>query len=410
MTRAVAVTGIGAVTPLGVGSGPLIERWCEGEDGFAADGLGRCDSFDPAEFLSRREIRRADRFVQFAIVAAEEAIRQAGWDDAVPFDPFRVACVVGSGIGGVATMEAQLGIYRERGPTACSPLSIPLSIANAAAAAVAMRWGLRGHSSAAVSACAAGADAIANGVRVIRSGEADAAVVGGSESAISDFCRTAFDHMHATSPSGVCRPFDARRDGFVMGEGAGMIVLEDEAAAQARGAYILARLSGIGTTSDAFHLAAPDPSGAGASQAIKLALADAELTPADVVYVNAHGTGTPLNDVSETQALKNALGGRAYEIPVSSTKSAIGHLLGGAGAVDAVVTIAALRARMAPPTLNYEVPDETLDLDYVVNGSVELCCEDVAVPTAISNAFGFGGHNIVLAFTADNGREQTNGQ
>lgn len=400
MRRAVAVTGIGSVTPLGVGVNQLIERWSRSEDGFAADGLGRCAAFEPTEFLSKREVRRADRFVQFAIVAAEEAMRQAGWEDTVPYDPFRVATIVGSGIGGVATMETQLGIFRERGPTACSPLSIPLSIANAGAAAVAMRWGLRGHSSATVTACAAGADAITSGVRVIRAGEADAALVGGSESAISDFCRTAFDHMHATSPSGVCRPFDARRDGFVMGEGSGMLVLEDEAAALSRGAKILARLEGIGSTSDAFHLAAPDPSGTGAAQAIKFALADAKLTPDDVVYVNAHGTGTLLNDASETQALKTALGGRAHEIPISSTKSAIGHLLGGAGAVDAVATIAALRARVAPPTLNYEVPDEALDLDYVVNGAVPLPLQGEATPAALSNAFGFGGHNIVLAFTA----------
>jgi 3-oxoacyl-[acyl-carrier-protein] synthase II len=399
MSRAIVVTGTGAVTPLGVGAGELIDRWSRGEDGFAADGLGRCDSFDPTDFLSTREMRRADRFVQLAVVAADEAMRDAGWDNGVPFDPFRVACVVGTGIGGVGTMEAQLGIYRDNGLRTCSPLSIPLSIANAGAATIAMRWGLRGHSSATVSACAAGADAVASGARLIRAGDADAAIVGGSEAALSDFCQAAFRHMHATSPTGVCRPFDARRDGFVMGEGAGALVLEEERAAVERGATILARLAGIGTTSDAFHLTAPDPEGCAAAQAIRLALADASVAAADVDYINAHGTGTPLNDASETHALKTAFGTHAYEIPISSTKSAIGHLLGGAGAVDAVVTVAALCNCVAPPTLHYEIPDEDLDLDYVVHGPVPIAA-DRSPRVAISNSFGFGGHNIVLVFTA----------
>jgi 3-oxoacyl-[acyl-carrier-protein] synthase II len=398
MNREIVVTGIGAVTPLGVGAKELIERWCIGEDGFT-DGLGRCNAFEPGDFLSVKEIRRADRFVQFAIVAADEAIRDAGWERGMPFDPFRVACVLGTGIGGVSTMETQLGAYRDRGSVACSTLGIPLSIANAGAAAIAMRHGLRGHSSATVSACAAGADAIANGVRLIRSGEVDAAVVGGSEAALSDFCQAAFSNMGATSPSGVCRPFDARRDGFVMGEGAGVLVLEEEQAAIGGGATILARLAGIGTTSDAFHLTAPDPAGGAAAQAIRNALADASVVAADVDYVNAHGTGTPLNDASETQALKAALGKHAYEVPVSSTKSAIGHLLGGAGAVDAVATISTLRKGIAPPTLHYEVPDEDLDLDYVACGPRPIG-PNGSPRVAISNSFGFGGHNVVLVFKA----------
>jgi 3-oxoacyl-[acyl-carrier-protein] synthase II len=398
MSRAIAVTGIGAVTPLGVGAKELIDRWCRGEDGYTTDGIGRCDLFDPADFLSKREVRRADRFVQLAVAAADEAIHDAGWDRGMPFDPFRVACVLGTGIGGVGTMEAQMGAYRDRGRAACSPLCIPLSIANAGAATIAMRHGLRGHSVATVSACAAGADAVAYGARLIRAGEADAAIVGGSEAALSDFCRAAFDNMRATSPTGICRPFDARRDGFVMGEGAGILVLEDEQAALGGGATILARLAGVGTTSDAFHLTAPDPAGQAAAQAIKAALADASATAADVDYVNAHGTGTPLNDASETQALKTALGEHAYEVPVSSTKSAIGHLLGGAGAVEAVATILALREGVAPPTLHYGMPDEALDLDYVEDGPRPFRTK-AAQRVAISNSFGFGGHNVVLVFT-----------
>ena len=398
MSRTAVVTGLGAVTPLGVGAQQLIDRWCEGEDGYP-DGVGQCESFDPRDYLSAREVRRADRFVQFAIVAADEAVRGAGWDGGVPFDPFRVACVIGTGIGGVGTMETQASRHRERGPAASSPLCIPLSIANAGASTIAMRHGLRGHSSATVSACAAGADAVASGARLIRAGDADAAVVGGSEAALSDFCQAAFRNMGATSPTGVCRPFDARRDGFVMGEGAGVLVLEEEQAAAARGATILARLAGIGTTSDAFHLAAPDPAGEAAAQAIVSALADASVLAVDVDYVNAHGTGTLLNDASETQALKTALGSCAYEIPVSSTKSAIGHLLGGAGAVDAVATISALRKGIAPPTLHYEVPDATLDLDYVPHRPRPIGA-DGSPHVAISNSFGFGGHNVVLVFTA----------
>ncbi len=398
MSDAIAITGIGAVTPLGLGAGELVDRWCRGEHGFCADGVGRCTAFDPSDFCSKKELRRADRFVQLALAAAQEAICDAGWDRGMPFDPFRVACVMGTGIGGVGSMEAQLGAYRERGRAACSPLCIPLAIANSSAATVAMRYGLRGHSLATVSACAAGADAVACGVRLIRSGEADAAVVGGSEAALSDFCRIAFGNMHATSASGVCRPFEARRDGFLMGEGAGVLVLEDEQAALCGGATILARLVGVGTTSDAFHLTAPEPHGAGAARAIEIALTDAHLSAADVDYVNAHGTATLLNDASETFALKAALGERAYEIPVSSTKSAIGHLLGGAGAVEAVATVSALRKGVVPPTLHYEIPDASLDLDYVADGP-----RPMGTPgrqrVALSNSFGFGGHNVVLAFT-----------
>jgi 3-oxoacyl-[acyl-carrier-protein] synthase II len=398
MSDAVLITGVGAVTPLGIGANTLLERWCEGERGFE-DGVGRCDAFDPTDFLSVKEARRSDRFVQLAILACEEALEQAGWRPEIPFDPYRVACVIGTGIGGIDTLERQHDIYRERGPAACSPLGIPLLMSNAAAAALAMRHGFHGYGSAVVSACAAGADAIAAGVRLIRAGDADAVIAGGAESAISPFVQAAFDSMGAMSKTGNSLPFDARRDGFVLGEGSGVLVLERESSARERGAPALARITGIGTSSDAFHLTAPDPEGGPAAQAIQRAIADAGIAPGEVDYVNAHGTGTPLNDRAETQALKDSLGKRAHEIPVSSTKSAIGHLLGAAGAVEAIAMALSLRAQSAPPTLGYEVPDPDLDLDYVADGPRPLPSLERPL-VGISNSFGFGGHNVVLAFQA----------
>jgi 3-oxoacyl-[acyl-carrier-protein] synthase II len=394
MTRAVAITGVGAVTPLGVGARALHERWTAGRSGIE-DGLGRCDEFDPAELLSAKEARRADRCTQLALAAAAEALADAGWDGAGPHDPDRVGTVVGTGIGGIATLVANQDVLRERGAGKVSPLGIPLMMANAPAGAVAMRFGLRGPSFGTVSACAAGAHAIGTALRMVQSGEADAVVCGGSEAALVELSRASFAAMDATSPTGISRPFDARRDGFVMGEGAGMLVLEHADRARERGARVLGELVGYAATSDAHHLTAPHPEGEGAARAIELALRDAGLEAGDVDYVNAHGTSTPLNDRAETAALKRALGLRASEVPVSSAKSAIGHLLGAAGAVEAVATVLALRDRVAPPTLNYAEPDEGLDLDYVTDGARPLHVDGRA-PVAISDSFGFGGHNAVL--------------
>jgi 3-oxoacyl-[acyl-carrier-protein] synthase II len=399
MSGSVVVTGVGAVTPLGIGADQLLADWSEGRCGIT-DGVGRCDAFEPTDFFSIKEMRRTDRFSQLAIVACDEAIRSACWGESLPFDPYRVACIIGTGIGGIDTLERQHDIYRERGPAACSPLGIPLLMSNAAAAALAMRYGLHGPSSAAVSACAAGADAIAAGVRLIRSGEVDAAIVGGAESAISAFVRAAFSSMGAMSKAGMCRPFDARRDGFVIGEGAGVLILESEAAASERRAAILARVLGVGMTSDAFHLTAPDPGADAAGHAIEAALANAQITGEQLAYINAHGTGTPLNDHAETQALKAGLGRHAYDVPISSTKSAIGHLLGAAGAVEALATVLALRKGVAPPTLGYEVPDEELDLDYTGDGCRALAASS-RPRIGMSNAFGFGGHNVVLILEAE---------
>jgi 3-oxoacyl-[acyl-carrier-protein] synthase II len=399
MTRQVVITGVGAVTPLGVGAHTLHERWSAGQSGIE-DGFGRASEFEPKEHLSIKEVRRADRFTQLALAATREALEDAGWEDGPPGDPDRAACVIGTGIGGIDTLESQHLVMQEQGAERISPLSIPLLMANAASGVVAMKHDLRGQSFGTVSACAAGAHAIGMSERLIRYGDADVVVTGGSEAAITPLATAAFGKMDALSKSGVSRPFDRRRDGFVMGEGAGILVLEDEEAAQARGARILGYLRGYASTSDAHHLTAPEPSGRGAAKAIELALKDAGIGAEDVVYVNAHGTSTPLNDRSETNAVKAALGEeRAKAVPVSSTKSAIGHLLGAAGAVEAIATLLALRDRIAPPTLNYEEPDEGLDLDYVPNEARPLSGANGRA-IGISNAFGFGGHNAVLCLEA----------
>ncbi len=396
MKRRVVITGLGAVTPLGVGARPLHERWASGIVGIV-DGAGRCREFDPADHLSVKEARRLDRFSQLAVVAADEALAQAGWDQEPPYDPFRVGCVIATGIGGQSTHEAQLDVLREKGPKMVSPLGIPQYMPNAAAAAVSMKYHLQGQSYGIVSACSGGAHAIGAALRMIQYGDADAAVTGGTESTLTPFAFACFTSMQALSPSGISRPFDARRDGFVMGEGAGVLVLEEAEAARERGATILGEVAGYGSTADAYHLTAPEPSGAPAARAIELALADASLSADGIDYVNAHGTSTPLNDAAETAALKRALGEeQAKRIPVSSTKSTIGHLLGAAGAVEAVATVETLRTRIIPPTLGYEVPDPELDLDYVPGEARPLILANGSPPAAISNSFAFGGHNVTL--------------
>jgi 3-oxoacyl-[acyl-carrier-protein] synthase II len=398
MSRSVVITGVGAVTPLGVGARTLHERWSAGQSGIE-DGFGRASEFEPKDHLSIKEVRRADRFTQFALAAAREAVEDAGWDGP-PGDPERAACVIGTGIGGIGTLESQHIVMRDQGADRISPLSIPLLMANAASGVLSMKHDLRGQSFGTVSACAAGAHAIGMAERMIRYGDADQVVAGGSEAAITPLATAAFGKMDALSESGISRPFDKRRDGFVMGEGAGVLVLEEEEAARERGARILGYLRGYASTSDAFHLTAPEPNGRGAAKAIELALKDAHLSPEDIVYVNAHGTSTPLNDRAETNAIKAVLGEeRAASVPVSSTKSAIGHLLGAAGAVEAIATLLALRDRIAPPTLNYEEPDEGLDLDYVPNEARPLANGETRA-IGISNAFGFGGHNAVLCLEA----------
>jgi 3-oxoacyl-[acyl-carrier-protein] synthase II len=374
--RQVVITGIGAVTPLGVGARTLHERWSAGTSGIES-GEGACTEFEPTDFMSRKEARRADRFTQLALAAGSEAITEAGWHQGLPYDPDRLGAVIGSGIGGIGTIENNHETLQSRGAGQVSPLAVPLMMGNAGAAALSLRHNLQGPIFGVMSACAAGAHAIGTAARLIQHGDADAVVTGGAEAALTPLTR-----------------FDARRDGFVLAEGAAVLVLEDGDAARERGARILGVVRGYGTTGDAHHLTAPDAEGRGGAKAIKAALRDAGVTPAAVTYVNAHGTSTPLNDRSETAALKLALGEYAARIPVSSTKSAIGHTLGASGAVEAVATLLALRNGLAPPTLGLEQPEDGLDLDYVPDSARPLRIDHAAI--GLSNSFGFGGHNVTL--------------
>jgi 3-oxoacyl-[acyl-carrier-protein] synthase II len=400
MTRRVVITGVGAVTPLGVGARALHERWTAGACGIE-DGEAPCADFDPTVAMSAKEARRSDRFTQLAVAACAEAVSEAGWDvDGAPYAPERLGCVFGTGIGGIGTIESNHAALLETGPQKVSPLAVPLMMSNAGAAALSLRHNLRGQVYGVVSACAAGAHAIGAASRMIRAGDADAVLTGGSEAGLTPLARAAFAALDATSDTGISRPFDVRRDGFVMGEGAGVLVLEDAEKAERRGAKILGEVLGYGATSDAYHLTAPDPEGTSAAAAMRAALDDAGIEPGDVDYVNAHGTSTPLNDRSETVALKAALGEHAARVPVSSTKSAIGHLLGAAGAVEAVATLLALRDRVAPPTLGLSEPDEGLDLDYVPGAARPLERRNGSPAIGLSNSFGFGGHNAVLCLGA----------
>jgi 3-oxoacyl-[acyl-carrier-protein] synthase II len=308
-----------------------------------------------------------------------------------------IGCILATGIGGQSTIETQLDVMRERGAKMVSPLGIPQYMPNAAAAAVTMKYKLRGQSYGVVSACASGAHAVGSALRMIQYGDADAVVCGGAEATLTDFGFACFNSMQALSPTGISRPFDARRDGFVMGEGAGVLVLEDAESARERGATILGEVGGYGSTTDAHHLTAPEPTGGPASRAIELALRDAGVDASQIDYINAHGTSTQLNDAAETAAIKRALGAEAKRIPVSSTKSSIGHTLGAAGAVEAVATFRTLITGVIAPTLGYEVPDPELDLDYVPGEARPLVTGNGHPPLALSNSFAFGGHNVALA-------------
>lgn len=395
MPRHVVVTGLGAVSALGVGVTALFDRWAAGECGIR-DGEAGCRDFDPRLLLSNKEVRRTDRYTQFALVAAAEAIEQAGWDSDIPYPRERVACVIGTCFGGVGSLEQQYGVLARKGAGRVSAMMMP----NAASGAVAMRYGTTGPSHCVASACAAGADAIGAGARLIRGGEADAAIVGGADAALTPLAEAASTNMGAVSVAGISRPFDRRRDGFVAGEGAGVLILEEGRAAAERGADVLGEILGFGATSDAHHITAPNPSGDGATRAMSLAMNVAGITATDVDYVNAHGTSTPLNDRVETHALHRALGARARGVPVSSTKSVIGHTMGAGGALEAIATLCVLRTGVVAPTVGLEDPDPELDLDYVPGTRKPLASKETTTRYALSNSFGFGGHNAVVCLSA----------
>jgi 3-oxoacyl-[acyl-carrier-protein] synthase II len=387
----VVVTGRGVVTSLGDAPDAFLDALIERRSGLA-DGVGPCAEFDPEQWMTAKEARRADRFAQLAVAAAQQA-----WDEAAPdgLEPERGGVVVGTGVGGLETLERNTLAWLQEGERAVSPMFVPMMMPNAAAGLIAMRLGLRGPGWSIASACATGAHAIGEAKRMIERGEADLVVAGGTEAALTGVCLAAFKRMGATSREGISRPFDARRDGFVMGEGAGVVVLESEEHARARGAKVLGRVAGYGASNDAFHITQPDEDGRGAVQAMRAALADAGAQPGDVGYVNAHGTSTPFNDKIETKAIKDVFGSNGGAPPVSSTKSAIGHLLGAAGAVEAVISLGAIARGVLPPTLNLEHPDPECDLDYVPDGPREA----PGLKAVLSNSFGFGGQNATLVLT-----------
>jgi 3-oxoacyl-[acyl-carrier-protein] synthase II len=397
--RDVVITGVGAVTPLGVGARTLHERWTAGVSGIR-DGEAPCADFDPTDHMSAKQARRADRSTQLAIAAGIEALADAGWEEELPYEAELIGCVLGTGIGGISTLEDNHDQLRDTGAGSVSPLAIPLMMSNAGSAALSLRHGLRGPVFSVVSACAAGSHAIGTALRMIQHGEAEAMVTGAAEAPLTPLSRACFEKMGALSPTGVSRPFDARRDGFVMGEGSGILVLEAGDSARARGARILGTVRGYGSTGDAHHITAPHAEGRGGARAMQVALRDAGIEPDEIDYINAHGTSTQLNDRAETRALKSVFGDRAGGIPVSSTKSAIGHLLGAAGAVEAVATALALRDRIAPPTIGYEEAEEGLDLDYVAGDARPLESDHGRPLVALSNSFGFGGHNASLCLEA----------
>ncbi|HKE78325.1 MAG TPA: beta-ketoacyl-[acyl-carrier-protein] synthase family protein [Solirubrobacteraceae bacterium] len=386
----VVVTGRGIVSSIGENPDAFFEALLAKRSGIA-DGMGACVDFDPESTMSPKEARRADRYTQLAVVAAEQAAEEAGVPDGI--DPQRLGVLVGTGVGGLVTLQAECQAWLEGGDRAVSPHFVPMMMPNAAAGTIAMRIGAQGPGFSVSSACATGGHAIGEATRMIDRGEVDAVIAGGTEAALTGLCIAAFRRMGALSREGVSRPFDAGRDGFVMGEGAAVLVLEREDHARARGARILARIAGYGASNDAFHITQPHETGRGAIQAMYATLSDADVAPGDVGYINAHGTSTPFNDKIETVAIKQVFNGSASPPPVSSTKSHIGHLLGAAGAVEALVCVEAVRRGVLPPTINYEQPDPECDLDYVPEGPREA----PGLELALSNSFGFGGQNACLA-------------
>ena len=404
----VVVTGLGAVTPIGNTVADYWEGLTSASNGVEAITLfdaaqhacrfaAEVKNFDPSGFIEPKDAKRWDRFCKFGVVAAKQALADSGLT-ITPVNAHRIGVSIGSGVGGLLTMETQAHVLKDKAPGRVSPFTVPMMIPNMATGLAAIALGAKGPSSAVATACAAGSNAIGDAFQLLQLGKADAMICGGAESAITPLGVAGFASAKALSfrnddPATASRPFDKTRDGFVIGEGSGMLVLETLAHAEARGATILAEIVGYGTTCDAHHITSPTPGGVGGAAAMRLALEDGGIAADSVDYVNAHGTSTPANDSNETAAIKSALGSRANDIPVSSTKSMTGHLLGGSGGIEAVACVLALRNGVVPPTINYNNPDPECDLDVVPNTAREL-----TLGTVLSNSFGFGGHNVCLAF------------
>ncbi|MCG0278116.1 MAG: beta-ketoacyl-ACP synthase II [Thermanaeromonas sp.] len=406
MRKRVVITGIGVISPIGNDKDTFWQSLVEGKSGIT--NISRFDAsqfptrfaaevkdFDPTRFLERKEAKRMDRFSQYAVVAAKMALQDAGLD-VNKVGPDRVGVVFATGIGGMETFEEQTRVLVEKGPGKISPFFVPMMIANMAAGQIAIQTGARGINFTVVNACAAGTNAVGEAFRVLQRGEADVVITGGSEASVTPLALAGFSAMKALStrneaPEKASRPFDRLRDGFVLGEGAGVLVLETLDHALSRGARVYAEVAGYGCTADAYHITAPDPEGEGAAKAMALALADANVRPEEVDYINAHGTSTDLNDRIETLAIKKVFGSHAYRLAISSNKSMIGHLLGAAGAVELIATALTIYHGIIPPTINYEEPDPECDLDYVPNKARKQ-----EVKVALSNSFGFGGHNATV--------------
>jgi len=406
MARRVVITGMGVVTALGDTLDRFWSSLCEGRSGVGTLTLfdttefkvhfgGQVHGFDPDALFGHKEARRLDRFAQFALAASQSAVKDAGIDfDA--FSPYRSGVLIGSGIGGLHEFEAQHSTMLQKGPSKISPFTIPKLMVNAASGQVSIRWGLRGPTSAVATACASAANAIGDSFKIIQAGHADVMITGGSEAAITPMGLGGFAALRALStrnddPTRASRPFDRERDGFVLAEGAGILIIEAEDVARSRGARIYAELLGYGMSADGSHITAPDEEGRGAAQAMRECLADARCNAEGIDYINAHGTSTELGDIAETKAMKTVFGPHARRMQVSSTKSQLGHLLGASGGVELVASTLAIDTGVLPPTINLDHPDPECDLDYIPNVAREACVNHV-----MSNSFGFGGHNASL--------------
>ncbi|NCB78306.1 MAG: beta-ketoacyl-[acyl-carrier-protein] synthase II [Negativicutes bacterium] len=409
MNRRVVITGMGAVSSFGCGADRLWQSIKQGKSGISR--IERVDvsdlptqvgaevkCFDPSQFLEKKELKRMDRFAQYALAATQMALEDARIDMAA-VNKERIGAMVGTGIGGIESIEEQHSVLLEKGPSRISPFLVPMMLPNMAAGLIAIKYGIKGFTECTVSACASSTNAIGDAYKIIQRNDADMMIAGGTEASITRLALAGFCAMKAmtTNPDAATasRPFDLERDGFVLGEGAGILFIEELEHALQRGAAIIAEIVGYGCTNDAFHITAPPEGGAGAAQCMKLALADAQIQPETIGYINAHGTSTPLGDKFETSAIKTVFQQHAYELAVSSTKSMTGHLLGAAGAMEAIITASALKDGFLPPTINYKTSDPECDLDYVPNEG-----KPAALSYALSNSFGFGGHNATLVLKA----------